>query len=82
MRAYIYLFFMNFGVILWLRTRKINRNIRKQIFINACCFLESIDLKMNLSGDEKIIEDILKRKDYISWKIYAIYKMFEIKYGV
>ena len=70
------------SVVLWLRTRNIDENIRKQVFLKACDFIENTNYNMTLDKNEKLAESILKRRDYVSWKLYAIYRMLEVKYGV
>lgn len=71
-----------YSVILWLRTRKIEANLRKQFFIQACDFISLMDNNYEIDSEEKMVEKIFKRRDYVNWKLYAIYKMLEVKYGV
>ena len=74
------------GVVLWLRTRKIDKRLRREAFQFACNFINKIkycsELDYNITKDTSIISNIFKRNDYLSWRLYAIYMMLEIKYGV
>ena len=71
-----------YGVVLWLRTRGIDKNLRKMIFIDACDFINSINFNYCFNKEELIIDRIFKKYDYIMWNVYAIYKMLGVKYGV
>lgn len=70
-----------YGVILWLRTRGLEKKLRKRVFIDACEFVNSIDFDYNFNKEEIIIHRIFERYDYALWNIYAIYKMLDVKYG-
>ena len=71
-----------YGVVLWLRTRGIDKSLRKMIFIDACDFINSINFNYCFNKEELIIDRIFKKYDYIMWNVYAIYKMLGVKYGV
>ena len=71
-----------YGVVLWLRTRKLDKNLRKMIFLETCKFITSIEIDYKYDEEELILYNIFKRCDYNMWKLYAIYKMLGIKYGV
>lgn len=71
-----------YGVVLWLRTRELDKNLRKMIFLETCKFITSIEINYNYNEEELILYNIFKRRDYNMWKLYAIYKMINIKYGV
>ncbi len=70
-----------YSVVLWLRTRKIEKELRKQIFIKACNIINSMENDYKINNEEKLVIKIFKREDYIAWKLYAIYKMLDVKYG-
>ena len=70
-----------YGVVLWLRTRGIDKKLRKRVFIDACEFINSIDFKYCFNKEETIVHKIFDKQDYIMWNIYAIYKMLGVKYG-
>ena len=71
-----------YGVVLWLRTRKIDKNLRKMIFLDACKVIDSLKLSNVLNKDMLIIYNIFKKNDYMMWKLYAIYKLLGVKFGV
>lgn len=72
-----------YSVVLWLRTRGLDKNLRKEVFFEACNIIISItNDKFDLEIEEKIAIDIFKRKDYVKWQLYAIYKLLAVKYGV
>ncbi len=71
-----------YGVILWLRTRGINKNLRKMVFIDACKSIASMGFDYCFNKEEQLIYNIFKRQDYTMWNVYAIYKMLGVKYGV
>ena len=70
-----------YGVVLWLRTRAINKKLRKRIFVDACEFINIIEFNYCFNKSELIIYRIFVKYDYIMWNVYAIYKMIGIKYG-
>lgn len=71
-----------YSVVLWLRTRKIDKDLRKAIFIEACNTINSLGYDSDLNKEEKIVSKIFRKKDFLSWKLYAIYKMLSVKFGV
>lgn len=71
-----------YSVVLWLRTRKIDKVLRKEIFNKACDKVISFKNIKALDNNEKLIYEIFKRRDYVNWNIYAIYKMIDVKFGV
>lgn len=71
-----------YSVVLWLRTRGIKKNTRKQIFLRACEIVNQLDYDKNFTKEQKVLIKIFKRRDYISWQLYAIYKMLGVKFGV
>ena len=70
------------SVILWLRTRKINKELRKSLFLEACNIINNLEYDEKLNKEELIVSKIFRKKDYISWKLYSVYKMLAVKYGV
>ena len=71
-----------YSVVLWLRTRGLNKNLRKAVFAKACNTINNININCNPTKEGKIIITAFKNYDYISWKLYAIYKMIGVKFGV
>ncbi len=72
-----------YSVVLWLRTRKLNKSLRKTVFQEACQIIESMFIyQENLTNEQRLVVSIMKKKDYIRWQLYAIYKMLAVKYGV
>lgn len=71
-----------YSVVLWLRTRKIEKELRKQIFIKACDIIDSFNNNYKINDEDKLLIKIFKSKDYTAWKLYAIYTMLGVKYGV
>lgn len=71
-----------YSVVLWLRTRKINSKLRKALFSEACKIINSLEIKIKDTPEEKIMTNIFEKYDYISWHVYAIYKMLGVKFGV
>lgn len=71
-----------YSVVLWLRTRGINKKFRKAVFTKACNIINNININCNPTKEEKIIITAFKNYDYVSWELYAIYKMISVKFGV
>lgn len=71
------------GTVLWLRTRKIEKDDRKNIFKLACWTYASYDLcvpKHTKKIKNKIISFALKKQVYLLWNFSAIINMIIIKY--
>lgn len=71
------------GTMLWLRTRNLEKNTRKDIFILACDLLNKYDVEsnnINFKFNQKYIKKSLERRDFYLWKLISIYCMIEIKY--
>lgn len=71
-----------YSTMLWLRTRGIDKKIREQVFIRACEIVNELEYDEKLTKEQKLLIKIFKKKDYISWQLYAIYKMLGVKFGV
>lgn len=62
------------STMLWLRTRKLDSQTRKDIFALACDKIQHLNFKNNSQ-----IEKIMKKRNYLKWQLYSIYKMLEEK---
>lgn len=77
-----YCLLYEFSTLLWLRTRKINNKLRREVFQYACDFMQTMNDNYTLNEDFKIASNIFNRQDYTGWKLYAVYKMIGVKYGI
>ena len=72
-----------YSVVLWLRTRKLEKKLRKSVFLESCKIIEGFGIdERELSKEQRLLVSIIKKSDYIRWNLYAIYKMLSVKYGV
>lgn len=62
------------STVLWLRTRRLDSQTKKDIFVMACNKIQ----QLNFKGQSEI-KKIMLKKDYLKWKLYSVYKMLEIK---
>lgn len=68
-----------YSVILWLRTRNINKKLRKAVFLDACEYIQKQNF--DKEGIDKNLIDIFYNNNYLKWKMYAMYYMLGVKYG-
>ena len=62
-----------YSVVLWLRTRKLDKELRKQVFEESCKIIEQIiGDQEKLSKEQQLIASNIKRRDYTIWKLYSI----------
>ena len=72
-----------YSVVLWLRTRKLDKDLRKEVFLEACNAIEQlIKNQKELTKEHQLIVTIMKKREYIRWQLYSIYKMLEVKYEI
>lgn len=63
-----------FGPMLWTRTRNLDREYRRRVFLLACEFINKIEQEdITFSFEQKYINRALKNKDYVLWKLISIY---------
>ncbi len=79
--ALYYVIAYELSVILWLRTRSIPAILRKEYFLRACKIINQTKVKLN-NKEDIILNRIFSNKDHKSWKLYAIYKMLGVKFGI
>lgn len=74
---YLYSNILNeLSTMLWLRTRRLDSQTKKDIFLMACDKVQHLNFK-----NHSQIEKIMIKKDFLKWKLYAIHKMLEVKIG-
>lgn len=61
----------------WLRTRKIDNKIRKSMFIYSCEMIDKLSF-----NNESIIENIMKKRVYMKWRLYSFNTCLKNKYKV
>ena len=61
------------GTMLWSRTRGLNKNIRKQVFLCACEFMNQFDIadKVNLNKTEKYFQMAFEKHNEILWNLIS-----------
>lgn len=67
------------GTVLWTRTRGLEENLRKQVFVLACDFVEQYKVDCDLSFQEKYWERAFRQKNYVLWKLVSLYVMLGVK---
>ncbi|MCI6266621.1 MAG: glycosyltransferase [Erysipelotrichaceae bacterium] len=71
------------GVILWLRTKKLDKKIKKSAFIVACDIMDKLnDKEVVLNYNEKLFKRAFKTKNYLLWNLNAIDTMIKVKFNL
>lgn len=68
------------GTCLWLRTRYLDENIKKCIFILSCNLIEKCKVdESNLMSEYQYLEKAFLKKNYFLWKLASLYIMLGVK---
>lgn len=67
------------GPMLWTRTKGLEENIRRQVFVLVCNFFNGYKTDCNLNFQEKYVEKAFLKRDYRLWKLVSIYVMLGVK---
>ncbi len=67
------------GPVLWLRTRKLEPKMKKEVFILACDIMEKYKMKVVVDFENKYLEKAFERRDYHLWKLVNLYIMLGVK---
>lgn len=77
---YLYYNLINeFGPFLWWRTRKLDKKIKKSVFVLACDYIENLNIEFYKDYnniDMKYLEKSIINKDYLLWNYVSMYKYF------
>lgn len=71
------------GPVLWLRTRNLDKQTQKNIFLLACNLESKYDKeykKLDLNFVQSYIAKSLRNRDYYLWYLISIYYMIKEKY--